>query len=59
MKWVTRARPKTDRIGCPWLIGRFIDPAAEIRYVPADPALVRLAESCMPPTSRGSSTADD
>jgi hypothetical protein len=35
MKWVTRARPKTDRIACPWLIRRFIDPAAEIVYVPA------------------------
>jgi hypothetical protein len=30
MKWITRARPKTDRIACPWLIRRFIDPAAEI-----------------------------
>jgi hypothetical protein len=39
VKWVTRARPKTDRIACPWLIGRFIDPAAEIRYVPADQVL--------------------
>ena len=39
MKWVTRARPKTDRIACPWLIGRFIDPAAEIRFVPADQVL--------------------
>jgi hypothetical protein len=35
MKWVTRARPKTDRIACPWLIRRFIDPDAEIIYVPA------------------------
>jgi hypothetical protein len=34
MKWVTRARPKTDRIACPWLIRRFIDPEAEIMYVP-------------------------
>ena len=33
MKWVTRARPKTDRIACPWLIRRFIDPEAEILYV--------------------------
>ena len=33
MKWVTRARPKTDRIACPWLIRRFIDPDAEILYV--------------------------
>jgi hypothetical protein len=35
MKWVTRARPKTDRIACPWLIRRFIDPDAEILYVAA------------------------
>lgn len=39
MKWVTRARPKTDRIACPWLIARFIDPAAEIVYVPAGQVL--------------------
>ena len=39
MKWVTRARPKTDRIACPWLIRRFIDPAAEILYVPAGDVL--------------------
>ena len=35
MKWVTRARPKIDRIACPWLIARFIDAAAEFLYVPA------------------------
>jgi len=39
MKWVTRARPKTDRIACPWLITKFIDPDAEILYVPADQVL--------------------
>jgi hypothetical protein len=39
MKWVTRERPKTDRIACPWLVRRFIDPAAEIAYVPADQVL--------------------
>ena len=39
MKWVTRARPKTDRIACPWLIRRFIDPDAEILYVPTDRVL--------------------
>jgi hypothetical protein len=39
MKWVTRARPKTDRIACPWLIRRFIDPEAEIMYVPPDQVL--------------------
>ena len=35
MKWVTRERPKIDRIACPWLIARFIDPKAEFLYVPA------------------------
>ena len=39
MRWVTRARPKTDRIACPWLIRRFIDPEAEILYVPTDEVL--------------------
>ena len=39
MKWVTRERPKTDRIACPWLIRRFIDPDAEILYVPRDDVL--------------------
>jgi hypothetical protein len=38
-KWVTRERPKTDRIACPWLIRRFIDPEAEFLYVPADEVL--------------------
>ncbi len=41
MKWMTRARPKTDRIACPWLIRRFIDPDAAIIYVPADEVLER------------------
>ena len=34
MKWITREHPKIDRIACPWLIRRFIDPDAEIIYVP-------------------------
>lgn len=34
MKWITRDRPKIDRIACPWLIKRFIDKEAEIIYVP-------------------------
>ena len=34
-RWVTRERPKIDRIACPWLVRRFIDPAAEFHYVPA------------------------
>jgi hypothetical protein len=44
MKWVTRERPKTDRIACPWLIRRFIDPEAEIIYVPAGQVLPVAAE---------------
>jgi hypothetical protein len=36
MKWVTRARPKIDRVACPWLIRRFIDPAAEFLFVAPD-----------------------
>jgi hypothetical protein len=39
MKWVTRERPKTDRIACPWLIAKFIDPEAQFLYVPADQVL--------------------
>jgi hypothetical protein len=39
MKWITRERPKTDRIACPWLIKNFIDPDAEFLYVPADQVL--------------------
>jgi hypothetical protein len=39
MKWVTRERPKTDRIACPWLIEKFIDPDPEFLYVPADDEL--------------------
>ena len=36
MQWVTRERPKIDRIACPWLVARFVDPDAEFLYVPAD-----------------------
>jgi hypothetical protein len=35
MKWVTRQNANVDRIACPWLIKRFIDPEAEFLYVPA------------------------
>jgi hypothetical protein len=44
MRWVTRSRPKTDRIACPWLILRFIDPSGEIVYVPADDVLAYAKE---------------
>lgn len=35
MKWITRERPKIDRIACPWLIARFIDQSPDFLYVPA------------------------
>jgi rhodanese-related sulfurtransferase len=41
-RWVTRERPKIDRIACPWLVKRFIDPDAEFLYVPA-PDVKRVA----------------
>ena len=44
MKWVTRERPKIDRLACPWLIKRFIDAKAEIRYVPASLVLTVAAD---------------
>lgn len=36
MKWITRERPKIDRIACPWLITRFIDQAPEFLFVPSN-----------------------
>ena len=36
MKWVTREKAKVDRIACPWLIKKFVDPGAEFLFVPAD-----------------------
>lgn len=45
MKWVTRERPKIDRIACPWLIARHIDPAPEFLYVPAAEVLASAVET--------------
>lgn len=45
MKWVTRERPKIDRIACPWLITRFIDQAPEFLYVPGDQVLQVAADT--------------
>jgi hypothetical protein len=39
MKWVTREKPKIDRVACPWLITRFIDRELEFLYVPAEEVL--------------------
>lgn len=44
MKWITRERPKIDRIACPWLIKRFIDPEAEIIFVPYEGLLAKAEE---------------
>ena len=44
MKWITREKPKIDRIACPWLIKRFIDAEAEIIYMPFDEVLTKAKE---------------
>lgn len=44
MKWITRERPKIDRIACPWLIKKFIDPEAEFIYVPFSEVLDKAKE---------------
>lgn len=46
MNWVTRARPKTDGIACSWLIRNFIDPVAEILYVPTDQVRAVAVREC-------------
>jgi rhodanese-related sulfurtransferase len=43
--WVTRERPKIDRIACPWLIRRFVDPAAEFLFVPTERVFAVASES--------------
>ncbi len=43
-RWITRERPKIDRIACPWLIRRFIDPRAEFFYVPTAQVLLQAKE---------------
>jgi len=42
-RWITRERPKIDRIACPWLVRRFIDPAAEFFYVPTEQVFAEAA----------------
>jgi len=44
MKWITRERPKIDRIACPWLIKRFDDPDAEFIYVPKEQVFEKAKE---------------
>jgi hypothetical protein len=45
MNWITRERPKIDRIACPWLILRFIDAQAQFQYVPADRVIAIAQET--------------
>ena len=45
MKWITRERPKIDRIACPWLIARFIDDTPEFLYVPATDVLTQATQT--------------
>lgn len=45
MKWITRERPKIDRIACPWLIKRFVDADAEFLYVPNDKVIETAAQT--------------
>jgi len=44
MKWITRERPKIDRIACPWLIKNFIDKEAEFIYVPKEQVFAKAKE---------------
>ncbi len=44
MRWITREHPKIDRVACPWLITRFIDPAAEFLFAPPAAVHARAAE---------------
>ncbi len=39
MKWITRERVKVDRVACPWLLKKFVDPDAQFLFVPADQVL--------------------
>jgi hypothetical protein len=49
MKWVTRERVKVDRVACPWLIRKFIDPSAEFLFVPLDKVMESAArENAIP-----------
>jgi len=45
MKWITRERPKIDRIACPWLIARFIDKTPEFLFVPTERVLAVARET--------------
>jgi hypothetical protein len=44
MRWITRERPKIDRVACPWLISRFIDPEALFIFVPPNEVIEKAKE---------------
>ena len=49
MKWITRERVKVDRVACPWLIKKFIDPEAHFLFVPSDSVMeVASRENAIP-----------
>lgn len=49
MKWITRERVKVDRVACPWLIRKFVDPEAEFLFVPKDKVLETAERECAIP----------
>jgi hypothetical protein len=54
MKWITRENAKVDRIACPWLIRRFVDPQAEFLYVPSGEVMATAArEGAIPYDVKG------
>lgn len=54
MKWITREKVKVDRVACPWLIQRFVDPQAEFLFVPADQVMaVAEREGATPYDAKG------
>jgi hypothetical protein len=54
MKWITRERVKVDRVACPWLIRKFIDPDAQFLFVPAEEVMtVAERENAVPYDVKG------
>src|SRR5438270_13759731 len=49
MKWITREHVKVDRVACPWLIRKFVDPSAEFYFVPAEQVMSAAQRLCPTP----------
>ncbi len=59
MKWVTRHHVHVDRVACPWLIRKFVDPDAELLFVPSDEVMsVAEREGAIPFDARGQAELD-